>query len=98
MGDPNIYVSNGTCYSAAGKKLDGSFIPCGNDAFGHKACCGAGDNCLADNSCWGQHGSGYGSSLTYMAGCSDPDYKDASCPDKKIGRHHKHKESSSSMR
>ena len=32
------------------------------------------------------------------AGCSDPDYKDASCPDKKIGRHHKHKESSSSMR
>ncbi|KAK6074614.1 hypothetical protein SCUP234_08144 [Seiridium cupressi] len=82
MSDQNIYISNGTCYSAAGKKLDGSFVPCGNDAFGHQTCCGAGDNCLADNACFGVHGSGYGSYLTYMAGCSDPDYKDASCPDK----------------
>ncbi|KAK0702264.1 hypothetical protein B0H67DRAFT_604567 [Lasiosphaeris hirsuta] len=79
----DIFVSNGTCYSAAGKELDKSFIPCGNDAFGHQTCCGAGDNCLADNACWGIHGSGYGSSLTYMAGCTDPDYRDASCPDKK---------------
>ncbi len=85
MSDPNIYISNCTCYSAAGTKLDGSFLPCGNDAAGHKTCCGAGDNCLADNACFGVHGSGYGSYLTYMAGCSDPDYKDASCPNKDIG-------------
>ncbi|KAK3323100.1 hypothetical protein B0T19DRAFT_476265 [Cercophora scortea] len=78
----NILVSNGTCYSAAGKKLDKSFIPCGNAAYGHQTCCGAGDNCLGDDACFGVHGSGYGSLLTYMAGCTDPDYKDKSCPNK----------------
>ena len=44
---------------------------------------GAGDNCLADNACFGHHGEGYGSDLTYQAGCTDPDYNDDSCPDKK---------------
>jgi hypothetical protein len=87
MGDSNIFVSNGTCYSAAGDKLDASFIPCGNVAFGHQTCCGKGDNCLADNACFGYHGSGYGSQLTYMAGCTDPNYKDASCPKKEFGEH-----------
>ncbi|RYP22287.1 hypothetical protein DL765_001801 [Monosporascus sp. GIB2] len=81
--DPNIFVSNGTCYSAPGERLDGSFIPCGNDAFGHQTCCGAGDNCLSNNACFGIHGEGYGSYLTYMAGCTDPDYEAQSCPDKK---------------
>ncbi|KAF2092508.1 hypothetical protein NA57DRAFT_62378 [Rhizodiscina lignyota] len=84
MSDPNIYVSNGTCYTAPGKKLDGSFIPCGNDAFGHQTCCGAGDNCIADKACFGFHGSGYGSYLTYFAGCTDPSYQDASCPKKDV--------------
>jgi hypothetical protein len=84
MSQPNILVSNGTCYSAAGQKLNSEFIPCGNDAFGNVACCGAGDNCLADSSCFGVHGSGYGSYLTYQAGCTDPEYKDASCPNKQI--------------
>ncbi|RYP68487.1 hypothetical protein DL771_006639 [Monosporascus sp. 5C6A] len=79
---PNIFVSNGTCYSALGEELDRSFIPCGNDAFGHQTCCGAGDNCLTNNACFGIHGEGYGSYLTYMAGCTDPDYEDQSCPDK----------------
>ncbi|RYO97077.1 hypothetical protein DL764_007372 [Monosporascus ibericus] len=79
---PNIFVSNGTCYSAPGEELDGSFIPCGNDAFGHQTCCGAGDNCLSNNACFGIHGEGYGSYLTYMAGCTDPDYEDQGCPDK----------------
>ncbi|KAK1750331.1 hypothetical protein QBC47DRAFT_393927 [Echria macrotheca] len=88
MSDPNIFISNGTCYSAPGKKLDPSFIPCGNDAFGHVTCCGAGDNCLVDNACWGVHDGGkpgvYGSSLTYQAGCTDPEYKDPSCPRKEF--------------
>ncbi|KAL5391628.1 hypothetical protein PMIN03_003213 [Paraphaeosphaeria minitans] len=83
MSDLDILVSNGTCYTKAGEKLDGSFIPCGNAAFGFQTCCGAGDNCMADNACFGVHGSGYGSQLTYQAGCTDPDYKDESCPDKK---------------
>ncbi|KAI0016914.1 hypothetical protein F4780DRAFT_757666 [Xylariomycetidae sp. FL0641] len=84
MSDPNILVSNGTCYSAAGEELDGSFIPCGNDAFGHQTCCGAGDNCLADNACFGIHGEGYGSFLTYLAGCTDSDYEAATCPQKEF--------------
>ncbi|KAK4212508.1 hypothetical protein QBC37DRAFT_424856 [Rhypophila decipiens] len=83
MGDANIFISNGTCYSAAGEKLDESFIPCGNAAFGHQTCCGAGDNCLGDKACFGIHGTGYGSYLTYFGGCTDPDYKDGACPDKK---------------
>ncbi|KAM7194323.1 hypothetical protein V8F33_007312 [Rhypophila sp. PSN 637] len=83
MGDANIFISNGTCYSAAGEKLDESFIPCGNAAFGHQTCCGAGDNCLGDKACFGIHGAGYGSYLTYFGGCTDPDYKDGACPDKK---------------
>ncbi|KAK3985888.1 hypothetical protein QBC44DRAFT_151121 [Cladorrhinum sp. PSN332] len=78
----NILVSNGTCYSAAGDELDKSFIPCGNAAFGPQTCCGAGDICLRNNACFGYHGTGYGSALTYQAGCTDPEYKDQSCPDK----------------
>jgi hypothetical protein len=85
MSAPDAFISNGTCYTAQGERLDGSFIPCGNDAFGHQTCCGAGDNCLFDNACWGVHGSGYGSYLTYWAGCTDPDYADATCPIKIIG-------------
>lgn len=85
MSDLNPRVSNGTCYTASGKKLDSSFIPCGNDAFGRQTCCGKGDNCLADGACFGVHGEGYGGMLTYWAGCSDPDYKDASCPKKVVG-------------
>ncbi|KIW94239.1 uncharacterized protein Z519_05555 [Cladophialophora bantiana CBS 173.52] len=84
MSDPNAFISNGTCYTARGEKLDGSFIPCGNDAFGYQTCCGAGDNCLADNACFGIHGSGYGSYLTYWAGCTDPDYEAATCPKKVV--------------
>ncbi|KAK0614701.1 hypothetical protein B0T14DRAFT_570606 [Immersiella caudata] len=83
MGD-NIFISNGTCYSAAGERLHESFIPCGNAATGHQACCGAGDNCLVNGACFGVHGSGYGSWLTYQAGCTDPDYKHPSCPKKEF--------------
>jgi hypothetical protein len=87
MGDLSVFVSNGTCYSAAGERLHESFIPCGNAALGHQTCCRAGDNCLMDNSCFGivNGGVGYGSFLTYMAGCTDPDYRDPSCPKKEFG-------------
>ena len=80
--DASIHVSNGTCYAAADERLHGSFIPCGNAAFGHQTCCGAGDFCLAHNACWGKHGTGYGSDLTYLAGCTDRAYEDGRCPDK----------------
>ncbi|KAK3323882.1 hypothetical protein B0T19DRAFT_463754 [Cercophora scortea] len=73
--DP-IDISNGTCYSEANTELDQSFIPCGNVAFGHIHCCSTGDKCLGDNACWNGQGA------TYLAGCTDSDYLDASCPDK----------------
>ena len=82
MGDSNI-LSNGTCYWAQGQKMDPGFIPCGNDLYGHKHCCWAGDYCLVDNACFGTHGgTGDGTALTYLAGCSDPEYADPSCPNK----------------
>jgi hypothetical protein len=82
----DINISNGTCYTAAGERLGDDFIPCGNTAYGYQTCCGAADNCLANLACFGIHGSGYGSFLTYFAGCTDPDYQDASCPQKEVGR------------
>ncbi|KAK4448752.1 hypothetical protein QBC34DRAFT_102454 [Podospora aff. communis PSN243] len=80
----NIFISNGTCYSAAGERLHESFIPCGNAAVGHQSCCGARDNCLKNGACFGIHGSGYGSWLTYQAGCTDPNYEHESCPKKQF--------------
>ena len=84
MSSPNNLVSNGTCYGSAGNELDKSFIPCGNSAFGHVTCCGAGDVCLSHNACFGVHGTPgeYGSDLTYLAGCTDESYNDDSCPEK----------------
>jgi hypothetical protein len=79
MADPDPSVSNGTCFRAAnGKKSYGVIIPCGNVALGHIHCCQAGDHCLEENACYnGEFGT------TYLAGCTDSTYEDASCPDKK---------------
>ncbi len=80
---PNVFVSNGTCYWAADQQMNANFLPCGNDFYGHRACCWVGDTCLADNACFGSHGDGSdGTRVTYLAGCSDPSYADATCPDK----------------
>ncbi|KAK0649958.1 hypothetical protein B0T16DRAFT_324568, partial [Cercophora newfieldiana] len=73
----SINVSNGTCYTARGTKASSAFIPCGNDAFGHVTCCGKGDWCLGSNACWNQE---FG--VTYLLGCSDPNFQDPNCPDK----------------
>lgn len=70
-------ISNGTCYWAPDQKTDPIFIPCGNDAFGHKTCCQAGDKCVSSSACYNDL---YG--VTYLVGCSDPDYVDDSCPEK----------------
>lgn len=73
----NAFISNGTCYYGPGEKAASVFFPCGNDALGHKTCCQAGDMCLSNRACYnGEFG------VTYLAGCSDPDYEDDSCPDK----------------
>ena len=81
MSDPDINdisISYGTCVFKAGWATENLYLPCGNAAFGHIHCCQAGDMCLENNACYNQaHGT------TYLAGCTDYDYKDPSCPDKK---------------
>ena len=77
MSDPSIYISNGTCYTGPGVEAASDFIPCGNDFYGHVSCCQKGDNCLGSNACYNIE-----YEVTYLAGCSDPNYQDESCPDK----------------
>ncbi|KAK4041407.1 hypothetical protein C8A01DRAFT_45466 [Parachaetomium inaequale] len=77
MADPDQSISNGTCFWAPGIESDPRFIPCGNAAFGNIHCCQAGDYCLADGACYNDR---WGT--TYLAGCTDLFYQDASCPDK----------------
>ncbi|KAL8383450.1 hypothetical protein RB595_010581 [Gaeumannomyces hyphopodioides] len=71
------YMSNGTCYFAAGKRSHSSFIPCGNDAIGRQTCCSAADFCLSSNACFNAE-----FRQTYLAGCTDPRYDDNKCPAK----------------
>ncbi|TPX11644.1 uncharacterized protein E0L32_007623 [Thyridium curvatum] len=77
MGTPNPFISNGTCYFGPNQKASSQFLPCGNDLFGRQTCCQAGDVCLSNHACYnGRFG------VTYLAGCSDPEYRDGVCPDK----------------
>lgn len=75
--DINLFISNGTCYLRIDLEADEAMIPCGNDANDHVACCQAGDNCLESSVCFN---SDFG--VTYLAGCTDPDYEHPSCPNK----------------
>ncbi|EXJ77334.1 hypothetical protein A1O3_09560 [Capronia epimyces CBS 606.96] len=77
MANYNPDISNGTCYYADGEEAPSRFIPCGNEAIGHKACCESLDMCLSSSACYnGQYG------VTYLAGCTDSTYDDPRCPDK----------------
>ena len=48
--DPDI--SNGTCYYANDRLAPSRYIPCGNEALGHKSCCESQDMCLSSNACY----------------------------------------------
>lgn len=72
----NIYVSNGSCYTGPDAETE-LMIPCGNAYFGHVGCCQALDSCLSNSVCYnGQFG------VTYLTGCTDPEYGADVCPDK----------------
>ncbi|KAK1585004.1 uncharacterized protein LY79DRAFT_519498 [Colletotrichum navitas] len=76
MSAPNPFIANGTCFHGPGEAVD-EWLPCGNVVFGDKSCCQAGDMCLSSRACYnGRFG------ITYLAGCSDPEYRHPSCPDK----------------
>jgi hypothetical protein len=76
--EDNPYVSWGKCYyDDTGDEAPSRYIPCGNVNFGHVSCCESQDMCLSSNACYnGQFG------VTYLAGCTDKEYKDGTCPDK----------------
>ncbi|OLN88138.1 hypothetical protein CCHL11_00154 [Colletotrichum chlorophyti] len=76
MSVPNPFVSSGSCYFAPGQEVQ-EWLPCGNAELGDKTCCSRGDMCLSSKACYNQR---FG--ITYLAGCSDPEYRHSSCPDK----------------
>ncbi|KAK1979295.1 hypothetical protein LZ30DRAFT_783564 [Colletotrichum cereale] len=76
MSAPNPFIANGTCFHGPGEAVD-EWFPCGNAVLGDKSCCQGGDMCLSSSACYnGRFG------ITYLAGCSDPEYRHPSCPDK----------------
>ncbi|WQF77430.1 hypothetical protein CDEST_02444 [Colletotrichum destructivum] len=78
MGAPNPFITNGTCFRGPGEEVE-EWFPCGNAVFGDKTCCQGGDMCLSSRACYnGRFG------ITYLAGCSDPEYRHPSCPDKGV--------------
>ncbi|KAJ0161380.1 hypothetical protein CTA2_6323 [Colletotrichum tanaceti] len=78
MGAPNPFITNGTCFRGPGQEV-AEWFPCGNAVLGDKTCCQGGDMCLSSRACYnGRFG------ITYLAGCSDPEYRHPSCPDKGV--------------
>ncbi|OHW93451.1 hypothetical protein CSPAE12_07889 [Colletotrichum incanum] len=76
MSAPNPFITNGTCFHGPGEEVE-EWFPCGNAVLGDKTCCQGGDMCLSSNACYnGRFG------ITYLAGCSDPEYRHPSCPNK----------------
>ncbi|KAI1211645.1 uncharacterized protein F4807DRAFT_458541 [Annulohypoxylon truncatum] len=72
----DINASNGTCYYGVNIQAKDDYIPCGNVELGANwSCCVAGDICLGSSACYHRH-----FDITYLAGCTDPSYKDSSCP------------------
>lgn len=55
MTEPNVLISNGTCYHKASTASSNNVIPCGNVALGAIVqCCQGGDYCLDDSFCWNE--------------------------------------------
>ncbi|KAL7623188.1 hypothetical protein AAE478_006869 [Parahypoxylon ruwenzoriense] len=76
--DSVVDISNGTCYSNINTKANGKYIPCGNVATGLDwACCAAGDLCMSSSACYHSK-----FDITYLAGCTDPQFKSPSCQNK----------------
>ncbi|KAK7934985.1 hypothetical protein PG985_000480 [Apiospora marii] len=76
MANIDVLISNGTCYMSANKESYEDYIPCGNAATGtHYQCCSKGDSCYLSNACFNGD-----SRNTYIAGCTDKDYKAGVCP------------------
>ncbi|KIV82198.1 hypothetical protein PV11_04325 [Exophiala sideris] len=66
-------VAQNECYYAANKRAGSAIIPCGTGTY--SACCQIGDLCLSDGACWNPT-----HNVTYLYGCTDPNYADSTCP------------------
>ncbi|KAK7967263.1 uncharacterized protein PG986_001540 [Apiospora aurea] len=99
MVEINVLISNGTCYKSASEESYTAYIPCGNAASGqHYPCCSKGDMCMSSNACFNplHYPSCFHSipphpghlnrtaETTYLAGCTDENYKADACPNKGI--------------
>lgn len=63
------------CYYSANKLAGSDYIPCGDTSNGQsQSCCHLGDNCLFDGVCFS-----LSTGMTYIAGCTDSSYEDATC-------------------
>ena len=63
-----------TCYYESGARAASYIVPCPSTAS-PTSCCQLGDICLSDNACLST-----GFNITYLYGCTDPTYQDATCP------------------
>ena len=61
------------------KELHGYQVPCSNDT-GIQPCCVPGDTCGLHGFCHFFHAQDDPISGYYLAGCTDPEFKDAACP------------------
>ena len=69
-----VATAQNQCYYAANTRAGSAIIPCGGSSS-ISACCQIGDLCLSDSACWNPT-----HNVTYLYGCTDPTYTDASCP------------------
>ncbi|ROW09065.1 hypothetical protein VMCG_03003 [Cytospora schulzeri] len=71
----NANVANGTCYIGYQQAAGPELVPCGNAGIDNVPCCFGGDYCDSSNTCFNDD-----TGSTYLAGCTDPEYTDGSCP------------------
>ncbi|KUI71191.1 hypothetical protein VM1G_06994 [Cytospora mali] len=71
----NPDIANGTCYYAYNRAAGSELVPCGNSGIANVACCFGGDYCDSSSSCYDND-----TGNSYLAGCTDPEYTDSSCP------------------
>ena len=68
-------LSQYQCYYGFNRTMDVDYIPCGpHNSTGASTCCYLGDICLAQGACFSPS-----TGMTYVAGCTDPLFQDASC-------------------
>lgn len=69
-----VSAQDNQCFYAPGKRAGSIVVPCSSEGS-YAACCQQGDICLSDSACWNPQ-----YNVTYLYGCTDPNYADYACP------------------